>query len=149
MLTPCFPPFTIVGAGEVADGSVARAVGKKRGAEGQDRAVRDVAAADTPDAGGVHIHSISVVRHIYIHARIPQYFLLLPVFELLAGVGVLAFLVAEFLDQVTQVGIRIQLDAPAQVHADLGAVVAAKHGTIVHNGHLKPLPGRRHRSADT
>ena len=44
--------------------------------------------------------------------------------------------------------IRAHLDGSAQVYADLGAVVPAKHGPVVHQRHPESLPcggyGRTH-----
>ena len=48
---------------------------------------------------------------------------------------------AELPLHAAQGGIRTHLDGSAQVYADLGAVVSAKHGPIVHQRHPESLPG--------
>ena len=148
VLAPGLASCTEIRAGERAQRAVARAVGEKRRFEGDEFPVGDVPAMHAQDAVGVHRHRAGVVWHENVDAFLPEdpFFPVVP--EFLRGVGVAAFLVAEFLDQVAEVRIRIQFDATAQVDPYLGAVVAAKHGPVVDDGDFQSLPGRRDRRAD-
>ena len=72
--------------------------------------------------------------------------LLLAVFVVLCGLCIALFAMAEFPLHTAQGRIRAYFYSAAEVNPDLGAVVAAEHGTVVHEGHFQALTSRSHSS---